>query len=112
MARLTLTPEQVAQLNDWLYGGPTDPIGIIAWLAGPGKTAPVADQMEQEGERDLYLLLLAKNGGNIRSQDLTATMKASLKWVADSLAADEAAGRPIPLNQQQMRAVWNFAQTL
>ncbi len=117
MARLTLTPAQVTQLNDWLYGGPTDPTGIIPLLNAnaAGQVQPPLDAAtvyEQEGERDLYLLLLAKNGGTIRSQDLTQKMKDSLQFVAGSLQADQDAGRPIPLNQEQMRALWKFAQAL
>lgn len=111
MARLTLTAAQVTQLNEWLNGGPTDPTGLIAWLA-QNPNAPAAVIYQAEGERDLYQLLLAKDGGNIRSQDLTQKMKDALVFVAGSLQADADAGRPIPLNQEQMRALWKFAQTL
>ncbi len=112
MARLTLEPAQVTQLNEWLYGGPTDPTGLIAWLDAHPELAGTPIYEQALGERELYELLLVRNGGNLRSQDLTARMKASLKWVADSLQADQDAGRPIPLNQEQMRALWKWAQTL
>jgi hypothetical protein len=111
MARLTLTAAQVTQLNDWLYGGPTDPVGLEAWLAAnPGLAGtPVYEQAA--GERDLYALLLAKDGSNLRSQDLDARMMASLTWVANSLQADQDAGIPIPLNQEQMRSLWKWVQS-
>lgn len=110
MARLTLTTAQVTQLNDWLNGGPTDPVGLIAWLAAHPELAGTPVYEQALGERELYELLLSKNGSNIRSQDLTARMMASLTWVASSLQADQDAGIPIPLNQEQMRALWTWVQ--
>jgi hypothetical protein len=111
MARLTLTTAQVTQLNDWLNGGPTDPVGLIAWLAAHPELAGTPVYQQALGERDLYQLLLSKNNQNLRSQDLTPLMTASLTWVADSLQADQDAGRPIPLNQEQMRALWKWVQS-
>ena len=55
MPRLNLSPSNIQQLNDWLYGGPTDPIGLIAWLEQNPNADP-AVRYRAEGERDLYLL--------------------------------------------------------
>lgn len=108
MPRLSLDAEQVAQLNEWLYGGPTDPTGLIAWLAAHPQLAGTPIYEQAAGERDLYLLLLALNPGQIRPTDLTPAMMQSLLWVADSLDADEARGAPIPAHQQKMRPTWSL----
>ena len=110
MARLSLTAAQVAQLNDWLNGGPTDPVGLIAWLDAHPELAGTPVYEQAAGERELYELLLQKDGSNLRSQDITPRMMASLTWVANTLQADQDAGRPIPLNQEQMRALWKWVQ--
>ena len=67
---------------------------------------------QAEGERDFYQLLLAKNGTNIKRQDITPKMADALKWVAGSLDQWEALGLPIDENQQQMRPLWNFIKQL
>src|SRR5687768_9075650 len=102
MPKLSLSAAQRAQLNDWLYGGPTDPVGIIIWLAQNPNADP-AVIAQAEGERDLYLLLLEKDGLNIRRSDLTEKMAASFAWVDNSLNVWEQLGLPIESNQQQMR---------
>lgn len=112
MPRLNLEPAQTAQLNEWLYGGPTDPTGIIPWLAANALTADPAVVYQAEGERDFYLLLLAKDGGQIKRQDITQKMADALAWVADSLDQWQALGLPIPEHQQQMRPLWNFIRSL
>lgn len=111
MPQLSLSAAQVQQLNDWLYGGATDPIGLINWLAqNPGADPAVIYQAE--GERDFYLLLLQKNGSNIRRQDITKKMADALSWVDNSLNQWEQLGLPVDGNQQQMRPIWNFIKNL
>lgn len=111
MARLTLTAEQRNQLNEWLYGGPTDPTGIVNWLADPANAdSPL--RYEQEGERDLYQMLLAQDGKNVTRNSFTNKMLDALGWVATSLDEWEANGWPIDLNQQQMRVIWKFIRNL
>lgn len=112
MPKLDLTPTQTAQLNDWLYGGPTDPTGLIPWLTANALTADPAVVYQAEGERDFYLLLLAKNGGQIRRSDITTKMADAFAWVADSLDQWEALGIPIEEHQQQMRPLWAFMRSL
>lgn len=111
MPRLTLTAAQRQQLNEWLFGGPTDPIGIINWLAQNPNADP-AVIYQAEGERDLYQLLLAKDGKNIVRNDLTQKMSDALNVVAGSLDTWEALGLPIESYQQAMRIVWNWTKNL
>jgi hypothetical protein len=111
MPALTLSAAQVQQLNDWLYGGATDDIGIIAWLAANPNADP-ATIYEQEGERDFYLLLLQKNGKQIKRSDITQKMADALQWVAGSLDQWAALGIPIEDNQQMMRPLWNFIKNI
>jgi hypothetical protein len=117
MPRLNLNATQIQQLNDWLYGGPTDPIGIIPQLeanaAGTLDPPLSAEAVYQaEGERDFYLLLLAKDGKNIVRSDITPKMADALQWVAGSLDQWEALGIPIEDHQQMMRPLWNFIRQL
>ena len=84
MPRLNLSPSNIQQLNDWLYGGPTDPIGLIAWLEQNPNADP-AVRYQAEGERDLYLLLLEKQNTNIRRQDITQKMADAVDWIENSL---------------------------
>lgn len=111
MPRLTLTAPQRNQLNEWLNGGPTDPVGLIAWLAANPDADP-AVIYQAEGERDLYQMLLAKDGQNVRRNDLTAKMADALNWVAGSLDQWEALGLPVESYQQAMRIVWNWTKNL
>lgn len=111
MPRLGLTAAQRQQLNDWLNGGPTDPVGIINWLAQNPNADP-AVIYQAEGERDLYQLLLQKDGTNVRRQDLTQKMADAVNWVEDSLVAWEALGLPVEQHQQGMRPIWNFLRQL
>lgn len=99
MPQLNLSSAQVQQLNDWLFGGATDPLGLIAWLAQNPNADP-AVIYQAEGERDFYQLLLAKNHSNLRRQDITPKMADALAWVSDSLDQWEALGIPIDGNQQ------------
>jgi hypothetical protein len=112
MPALTLSASQVQQLNEWLYGGPTDPIGLVAWIEQNADTADPAVVYQAEGERDFYLLLLEKNGKQIRRQDITQKMADALQWVANSLDQWEALGIPIEEHQQLMRPLWNFIKQL
>lgn len=113
MPKVTLSPEQTQQLNEWLYGGPTDPVGLINWLAmNPDADPDVIYQAE--GERDLYLILLqfSASGANLRSTDITQKMRDAFTWVENSLVAWEALGLPVADNQMRMRPVWNFLTRL
>lgn len=111
MPRITLAPAQRQQLNDWLFGGPTDPVGIINWLAQNPDADP-AVIYQAEGERDLYLLLLEKDGFNLKRENITQKMADAFNWVEDSIAAAEALGLSVEDNQQQMRPIWNFLRSL
>lgn len=111
MPALSLSAAQVQQLNEWLFGGPTDPVGLVAWIEQNPDADP-AVIYQAEGERDFYQLLLAKNGKQIRRQDITQRMADALNWVANSLDQWEALGLPIEENQQQMRPLWNFIKQL
>jgi hypothetical protein len=111
MPRIILTAAQRAQLNDWLNGGPTDPIGLNRWLAENPNADP-AVIYQAEGERDLYQLLLDKDGANLRRADLTQKMADAFAWVDNSLNQWEQLGLPIEPHQQQMRVVWMFLRTL
>lgn len=112
MPRLSLTDANRQQLNDWLYGGPTDPTGIIPWLAANAATANPDVVYQAEGERDLYLLLLTKDGMNVRKQDITQKMADAVNWIEDSLVAWEALGLEIEPHQAGMRPLWNFLRQL
>lgn len=118
MPRLNLTEAQEQQLNEWVNGGPTDPTGLTNWIAAhcpiPGTDPPVFDRScyQAEGERDLYVLLLEKNGQNLRRQDLTQKMADAFAWVDNSLAWADANGVAIEPHQAGMRVVWTFLRTL
>lgn len=111
MPRLSLSAAQRQQLNDWLFGGPTDPVGLINWLAQNPDADP-AVIAQAEGERDLYQLMLDKDGFNIKRSDITQKMADSFAWVKASLDNWEALGIPIESNQQQMRPLWAFLASL
>ena len=105
MARITLLPEERAQLDEWL----NEPMGIYEWLAAnPNEDPALIYQIE--GERDIYELLLAQDGKNIRQQDVTQKMKDAINWVAQSLVDAEAQGFTIAIHQDRMRRVWNWIQ--
>lgn len=114
MARLLLNPLQRQQLNDWLHGGPTDPVGLITWLEnnvdryGPESSVVV----QAYGERDLYLLLMQKDGSQVRAEDMTPKMLDALAWIAQSIRDAEANGEDIPLHQQQMKPLWDWLEAL
>ena len=112
MPRLALEPAQVTQLNEWLYGGPTDPVGLVAWLEQNAATAPANVVYQAEGERDFYLLLLAKNGKNIVRNDITPKMADALAWVSNSLDQWAALGLPIEEHQQRLRPLWNWLKNI
>lgn len=116
MPRYTLTPEQRQQLTEWVNGGPSDPTGLTSWINAncPNPTTGVDDHScyEAIGERDLYQLLLDKDGTNVKRSNFTQQMADAWNWVEDSLLAWEAAGLAVPQNQQQMRPIWNFLRSL
>lgn len=102
MPRLTLSAAERTQLNEWLSGGPTEPVGLL-------NSAPDA---QSQGERDLYQKLLAQDGKNVTRSTFSSPMYASLEWVYNSLLRDESAGVPIPEHQQGMRTRWDWLRSL
>lgn len=107
MPRIVLTPEQVVQLNEWLFGGPTDPTGLISWLTQNSSLAGTPVYENAAGQREAYEVLLAKNGQNIRRQDFSDRAWNALLEVKASLDVAESRGWAISQHQQRMRAIWS-----